>query len=380
MRVAELANTAVVPESNANGPKTVSQAKGVQNTTVPAKPTGTGTSPSQEIRPPNMPIIRKKLNKQNLSSAAEEIIMASWRAGTGKQYHSYLERWEKFCSQNAIVAEEASVENGIEFLTSLYKAGLGYSAINTARSALSSALTIPGNVTFGNHPLVARFLKGVFELRPSLPKYNRIWDVSIVLEHLKTLEPVCNLGLKALTFKLTMLLCLLTGQRCQTLSKLDTTLMQKLPGKYVFTIGAKLKTTKPGRHIDPIELTAFTPDINLCVVTHLDQYLIKTEQLRGSTSKLLISYVKPHKAVSNTTIGKWCKSVLKDAGIDVTEFTSHSGRSASTSYASQTSLTLKEILRAGGWSNAQTFAKHYQKPILRNFGSSLLEHFHYNTH
>lgn len=55
----------------------------------------------------------------------------------------------------------------------------------------------------------------------------------------------------------------------------------------------------------------------------LDQYLIKTEQLRGSTSKLLISYVKPHKAVSNTTIGKWCKSVLKDAGIDVTEFTSH---------------------------------------------------------
>lgn len=216
MRVAELANTAVVPESNANGPKTASQAKGVQNTTVPAKPTGTGTSPSQEIRPPNMPIIRKKLNKQNLSSAAEEIIMASWRAGTGKQYHSYLERWEKFCSQNAIVAEEASVENGIEFLTSLYKAGLGYSAINTARSALSSALTIPGNVTFGNHPLVARFLKGVFELRPSLPKYNRIWDVSIVLEHLKTLEPVCNLGLKALTFKLTMLLCLLTGQRCQT--------------------------------------------------------------------------------------------------------------------------------------------------------------------
>lgn len=380
MRVAELANTAVVSKSNANDPKTASQAKGMQNTTVPAKSTGTGTSPSQEIRSPNMPLIRKKLNNKNLSSTAEEIIMASWRSGTGKQYHSYLERWEKFCSQNAIVENEACVENGIEFLASLYKDGLGYSAINTARSALSSALTIPGNVTFGNHPLVARFLKGVFELRPSLPKYNHIWDVSVVLRHLKTLQPICNLDLKALTLKLTMLLCLLTGQRCQTLSKLDTTLMQKLPGKYVFTIGEKLKTTKPGRHIDPIELTAFEPDINLCVVTHLDQYLIQTEKLRGSTSQLLISYVKPHKAVSNTTIGKWCKAALKDAGIDVTEFTSHSGRSASTSYASQTSLTLKEILKAGGWSNAQTFAKHYQKPIIKNFGSSLLEHFHCNTH
>ena len=169
--------------------------------------------------------------------------MGSWRSGTGKQYHSYLERWEKFCSQNAIVENKASVENGIEFLASLYKDGLGYSAINTARSALSSALTIPGNVNFGNHLLVARFLKGVFELRPSLPKFNHIWDVSVVLGHLKTLQPICNLDLKALTLKLTMLLCLLTGQKCQTLSKLDTTLMQKLPGKYVFTLGEKLKTT-----------------------------------------------------------------------------------------------------------------------------------------
>ena len=323
-----------------------------------------------------MPLVRKTLNTKNLSSAAKEIIMASWQPGIGKQYHSYLGRWEKFCAQKTIVVEEASVENGIDFLASLYEDGLGYSAINTARSALSSVLAFPGNVTFGNHPLVSRFLKGVFELKP----YHRIWDVSVVLGHLKTLEPVYALDLKALTLKFTMLLCLLTGQRCQTLSKLDITLMQKLPGKYVFTIGEKLKTTRPGKHLEPIELTAFEPDINLCVVTHLNQYLVKTENLRGSTSQLLISYVKPHKAVSNTTIGKWCKSVLKDAGIDVTEFTSHSGRSAATSYASHTSLTLQEILKAGGWSNAQTFAKHYHKPIVRNFGTSLLEHFQSGTH
>lgn len=31
---------------------------------------------------------------------------------------------------------EASVENGIKFLASLYESGLGYSAINTARSTL----------------------------------------------------------------------------------------------------------------------------------------------------------------------------------------------------------------------------------------------------
>ena len=119
--------------------------------------------------------------------------------------------------------------------------------------------------------------------------------------------------------------------------------------------------------------------ISTSVATHLDQYLAKTESLRGSTSQLLLNYVKPHKAISNTTIGKWSKSVLKDAGIDVTKFTSHSGWSTSTSYAAQTSLTLKEILKPGGWSNAQTFTKHYNMPIVRNFGTSVLEHFRNNS-
>ena len=75
---------------------------------------------------------------------------------------------------------------------------------------------------------MARFLKGVFELKPSLPRYSSIWDVRVVLEHLRTLGPPTQLELKALTKKTTMLLCLLKGYRCQTLTKLDTALMQEL--------------------------------------------------------------------------------------------------------------------------------------------------------
>ena len=62
---------------------------------------------------------------------------------------------------------------------------------------------------FGDHPLVSRFIKGVCELKPSLPRYHRIWDVSVVLRHLNTLEPVYALDLKALTLKFTMLLAFL---------------------------------------------------------------------------------------------------------------------------------------------------------------------------
>lgn len=173
-----------------------------------------------------------------------------------------------------------------------------------------------------------------------------------------------------------MLLCLLTGQRCQTLTKLDITLMQILQGKIVFTIGEKLKTTRPGKHLEPIELLEYPQDESLCVVSHLKQYIKCTDQLRDTQhTRLLISHSKPHKPVTNSTVGKWAKSVLREAGIDTSTFSGNSARPASTSYGARSGLTLKEILKAGGWSNALTFAKHYHKPIQGNFGASILAHF-----
>lgn len=78
-----------------------------------------------------------------------------------------------------------------------------------------------------------------------------------MLQHLRTLGHPHNLDLKTLTRKTAMLLCLLTGQRCQTLTKLDITLMQQLTGKIVFTIGEKNKTTRPEKHLEPIELLEY---------------------------------------------------------------------------------------------------------------------------
>ena len=96
-------------------------------------------------------------------------------------------------------------------------------------------------------------------------------------------------------------------------------------------------------------------------------------------TKLLISYAKPHKPISNATVGKWAKSVLKDSGIDTGTLSGNSARPASTLYGAQTGLTLAEILKAGGWTILQNFAKHYHKPIEGNFGASILSHFQNNS-
>lgn len=69
------------------------------------------------------------------------------------------------------------------------------------------------------------------------------------------------------------------------------------------------------------------------------------------------------------------KSILNDAGTDVTKFSGNNAIPAATSYGTHTGLTLQDILKARGWSNAQTFATYYNRPIETNFGASILEHF-----
>ena len=358
----------LVPQGNENDGTGTSSVGREQNTTPFAQPTNrTPSAPQKNTDPACLPLIRTHLNNKEISTTAKDIIMASWRASTAKQYQIHLSRWEMFCKSRNINTSDASNENGIDFLASLYEKGLGHNAINTVRSALSSVLDLPGGNTFGTYPRVTRFLKGVFELKPSLPRYATIWDVGTVLRYLQTLPPIPELNLKTLTKKLTMLLCLLTGQRCQTLTKLDISFMQALPDKYVFTIGEKRKTTKPGKHLEPVELVAYKQ--------HIIHYLHMTKALRGLNCQLLISFIKPHNPVSNSTIGKWVKFFLDDAGIDVMKFSGNSARPGATSYGTLTGLTLQDILKAGGWSNAQTFATYYNKPIATNFGTSILEHF-----
>ena len=111
----------------------------------------------------------------------------------------------------------------------------------------------------------------------TLPKYTKIWDVNIVLGYLRTFEPISSLSFKDATLNLTLLLCLTTGQRRQSIHKMDVSYIQEMDGRYRITICGTLKQTKPGRHLEPIDLFAYPNDKKLCVVEHLKEYLHCTE-------------------------------------------------------------------------------------------------------
>ena len=82
----------------------------------------------------DLSLIRENLEYQNLSSSTKEIIMASWRKGTQKQYKSYLFRWEDYCNREQISPDNPGLSKALEFLRELFESGVGYSGINTARS------------------------------------------------------------------------------------------------------------------------------------------------------------------------------------------------------------------------------------------------------
>lgn len=324
-----------------------------------------------------MPLIRANLTSKGLSTTASDVILQAWKPGTQKQYKSYLQRWELYCREQKINPLSASVVDGINFLGDLYQKPLSYSAINTARSALSTVIFPAEGGTFGNHPLVTRFLKGVFTVRPSLPRYQEIWDVSTVLSYLKTLHPPGNLSLQLLTLKTTMLLALLSGQRCQTIHALDVSHMTLTDENCIFYIQKLLKTSRPGKHLGRLEFRNFDEDKKLCIVTVLKEYVHRTKLTRGNYTQLLLSYCKPFKPVCTDTIARWLKKVLENAGINITKYGAHSTRAAVTSAAKVANVSVKTIMDAAGWANAGTFSKFYDKPIRAsvsdNFGVDLLK-------
>ena len=172
-----------------------------------------GAPPKDQAKDGGMSVIREFYQTQGISQSATKLLLASWRGGTKKQYDVYIKKWTKFCAERETDQFLPLVVDVLDFLTELYEKGFTYSAINTARSALSSFVQLDDGSGIGKNPLISRLLKGVFQSRAPKSKYTKVWDVQIVLSYLKTLHPVELLSLKDLSFKFFMLLLLVSGQR-----------------------------------------------------------------------------------------------------------------------------------------------------------------------
>ena len=112
-------------------------------------------------------------------------------------------------------------------------------------------------------------MKGTYQSRPPIPRYNSAWDICKVLDLLKIWSPSSDLNLKLLTLKLVMLCLLVTGQL------MDLKHVSKTESSYIFYLEEHIKQSKPGKRNPEIVLPAFPADKRLCVMTCLDAYIAK---------------------------------------------------------------------------------------------------------
>ena len=217
---------------------------------------------------------------------------------------------------------------------------------------------------------LTRFMKGVYKSTPPTPRYKTTWDVQVVLTYLSSFPTVSDLPVKPLTLKTIMLVALVTAQRGQSLHMLDIQFMTEFADRFEFVLPEHVKQSRPGYEPPSIMLKAYPADQSLCVFTHMKEYLQRTKPLRGSETGLFLTLVKPYKHVSRDTISRWIRSVMKDAGVDVTQFKPHSTRAASTSKAKAAAVPIQEviltILKTAGWSSSRCFDRYYNKPVQTN--------------
>ena len=137
------------------------------------------------------------------------------------------------------------------------------------------------------------------------------------------------------------MMCLLRGQRSQTLVSLSTDCMYLNNSGFVIYISKLLKTSHSKSHQQPTEFKAYPHDVSLCVVALIKLYLDKTAALRHDVNSMFfISYAPPHKPVSSRTLTRWVSDILQKAGIHTKTFKTHSLYSTLTSNAFSGGLSL----------------------------------------
>jgi len=315
-------------------------------------------------------------DSENISESASTLLLASWRKKSARSYDSAFLKWASWCQERNTDPISGPVSAVINFLADLFSQGYQYNSLNSYRSAISSTHDHVDGSPIGQHPLVTRMMAGAFNSRPPKARYSATWDVEIVLKYIISLGPNNNLSLKNLTLKTVMLLALTRPTRSVDLKLLDVDLCRWTPEGVSFIPSGLTKQAKAGRRVSDYFFPKFSENTLICPVDSVKEYIKITEEFRKTdvrTTQLFLSFIRPHSAVSSSSIARWLKTLLAESGIDVSLFKAHSTRSASASAAAAAGVTTKEILDAADWKTESVFQKFYYKPVHDStFGQAVL--------
>lgn len=289
------------------------------------------------------------------------MIVAALSENSYKQYDTALRRWWFFCNKRDLNPFVTNIPEVAGFLAEEFNRGLGSGSLNSFRSAI--ALIQGPHV--GEDPRIKRMFKGIYNLKPSLPKYDLVWDPQIILDHFSEKQDNEFLSLKDLSKKLITLLAIITSHRVQTYSLIKRENIEVKPQKIVIKIPDRIKTSGPNKSQPVLFLPFYEANCKVCAASTLVFYLKKTQNLCRNASNLFISFKNPFKEVGSQTLSRWISETLKEAGVNTDIFTAHSTRHASSSTAKNKGISIDLIRKTAGWSEASlTFARFYDRQVI----------------
>ena len=313
-----------------------------------------------------MDTIRQGYTTEGISTEAAQLLLSGWSKGTNTAYQSGWRKWVSWCMSREVDPISCPVHPFLDFLAGLFSEGLQYRSINTIRSAVSMTHKQVNGVPLGQHPLVSRLFKGMYNFRPPQPRYARTWDVDIVIQYFSSLGDNAALSLKQLSHKLATLMALVGANRVSELQALDLRFRLYRPDGVHFQLPSLGKKRTVGAPPRQVIFEAFPMDKRLCVAECLRCYEGRTSCFRSSgvdqPNQLFLSFIKPHKAVTSQTLAHWIKNTMEDAGIDTAIFKAHSVRGASSTAAAEKGVLMADILRTADWSKDSTFRRFYYRP------------------
>ncbi|KZR98512.1 Uncharacterized protein APZ42_006031 [Daphnia magna] len=230
----------------------------------------------------------------------------------------------------------------LQFLTDLANSNSSYSSVNTSRSMLSSTLDPIDGYKIGEHPTVVQLLKGCFNRKPPKARYNSLWDPEIVLIYLDSLPNNSDLSAAVLSKKLATFLALATISRVSEIMSISFHSLRFSPTAASFS----LTRPKKAQHSGPLKsfvLPRFKG--KCCPVECLESYVAISREWRDpDSSALFLSIRRPHKPVGSSTLGRWIKTCLSDAGLDPSSFSAHSTRGDAASKAVKQGIPVDTVL------------------------------------
>lgn len=194
-------------------------------------------------------------------------------------------------------------------------------------------------------------------------------------EHLGVNDGLRTMQLSA---KTALLLALTTLMRVSELAAIDARSVQFSSVGVSFSLLKYRKTQRSGAlpSFSIKSLPAGAAADSFCPVLTLRSYLEATRNNRTNAESrqfLFISVVRPFRKVVGSTVGRWIKDILRDAGIDA-RFTAHSTRGAGASRAAAQGIPVMSILRLASWAAESTFTTFYRREVQQpDVGNAIMQ-------